>query len=332
MKNNTLSDKIKLPYSNYTFLVTGGAGFIGSHITEYLVQQNASVIVIDNLSNGNKNNLSAVLDKIEFIPSDINDSAVLDKILSKVDFIFHLAALGSVNRSIADPLSTHHANSTGFLNILHHAHLHNIKGIVYSSSSSVYGDDTTLPKVEDKIGRPLSPYAVSKLSNEWYASVFWKLHQLPVIGLRYFNVFGPRQNPHGAYAAAIPLFIHKMLNNDAIYIHGNGNQKRDFTYVENVVNANMLALQSIINKQHDALGKVFNIGCQQNFSINEIFNILSEKLSYQKKPIYTEPRKGDIFESLADISQAQKILHYQPTIYFNEGIDKTLQALKIQSS
>lgn len=310
--------------SDYTYLITGGAGFIGSHMAEFLINQNSKVIILDNLSTGSTENIKH-LKQLEFIQGDINDLKTLNNILPKVDFIFHLAALGSVNRSIENPLHTHLANSTGFLNILQSAKEHHIKGIIYASSSSVYGDDTHLPKVEDKTGKPLSPYAVTKITNELYAQVFWKLFQLPVIGLRYFNVFGPRQNPNGPYAAAIPIFIQKMLNNEPVYIHGSGQQKRDFTYIENVIHANIKALETILQNKYECFGEVFNIGCQQNISINKVFHILSCKLNYRQKPIYTEPRKGDIVESLADISKAKKLLNYHPKVFFEEGIDKTLQ-------
>jgi UDP-N-acetylglucosamine 4-epimerase len=310
--------------SNLTFLVTGGAGFIGSHIAEALIQNGAqNVIVLDNLSTGNIKNILH-LPQIQFIYADINDNQILNNILPDVDIIFHLAALGSVNRSIENPLATHFANSTGFLNILDNAQKHKVKGIIYASSSSVYGDDNHLPKIEEKTGTPLSPYAVTKISNELYAKVFWKLHQLPIIGLRYFNVFGPRQNPNGAYAAAIPSFIQKMINNEDIYIHGTGEQKRDFTYIQNVVYANLLAMQAILKHSTNVFGQVMNIGCHQSVSINEVFKILAQKLSYKKQPIYTAPRKGDIFESLADISKAKNLIHYQPQVFFEEGIDKTI--------
>ncbi len=310
--------------SKYTYLITGGAGFIGSHIAEFLTNQNGKVIIIDNLSTSSTENIKH-LRNVEWIQGDINNPELLNTVLPKVDFIFHLAALGSVNRSIENPLHTHLDNSTGFLNILQSSKEHHIKGIIYASSSSVYGDDMHLPKVEDKTGNPLSPYAVTKITNELYAQVFWKLFQLPSIGLRYFNVFGPRQNPNGPYAAAIPIFIQKMLNNELVYIHGTGQQKRDFTYIENVVNANIKALEAILHKKQETFGEVFNIGCQQNISINEVFQILSDKLNYRQKPIYTEPRKGDIVESLADISKAKKLLNYHPKVFFEEGIYKTLK-------
>lgn len=315
---------------SFTYLVTGGAGFIGSHLVETLSSiPTAKVIVLDNLSTGSLNNINH-LNNIEFIQADINNTEKLEKILPKVDYIFHLAALGSVNRSIENPMATHLVNSTGFLNILQLAVKYRIKGIVYSSSSSVYGDDEHLPKVENITGQPLSPYAVTKMTNELYAKVFYRLYGLPIIGLRYFNVFGPRQNPNGPYAAAIPIFIQKMLNNEPIYIHGTGEQKRDFTYVENVVNANLLAVNSIIRQKINTFGEVFNIGCHQSISINEIFKTLAEKLNYHQKPIYTEPRKGDIFQSLADISKARNFLNYTPNIFFEEGIIKTIEFFKQQ--
>ncbi len=309
--------------SEYKYLVTGGAGFIGSHLVQYLVSLDCEVIVLDNLSTGNIDNIKHI-PYVNFIRADINDEKIVNEILKDVDFVFHLAALGSVNRSVEDPLTTHLANSTGFLNILNVAKKNNIKGIIYASSSSVYGDDKNLPKIEDRTGVPLSPYAVTKITNELYAKVFWNLFQLPVIGLRYFNIFGPRQNPKGPYAAAIPNFIQRMIDNKDIYIHGTGEQKRDFTYVENVVNANHCALQAIINNKKDAFGEVFNIACNQSISINEVFKLLSKKLNYSKMPIYTESRKGDVFESLADITKAKNILNYQPKVFFEEGIEKTI--------
>lgn len=311
--------------SDYVYVVTGGAGFIGSHIVEYLSYLNCKVIVIDNLSTGNKENIKD-FPNVEFIQTDINDTETLKRVFKNVDFIFHLAALGSINRSVENPMNTHLSNATGFLNVLNVAkeNKDKVKGIIYASSSSVYGDNQDLPKKEDKTGMPLSPYAVTKITNELYAKVFWKIYGLPTIGLRYFNIFGPRQNPEGPYAAAIPLFIQKMIRKEDIYIHGTGEQKRDFTYVENVVNANINALYAIIEKKQNTFGEVFNIGCHQSISINQVFKLLSEKLNYSKSPIYTEPRKGDVFQSLADITKAEKFLNYQPKVFFEEGIEKMI--------
>lgn len=316
-----------MDFSKYTVLITGGAGFIGSHLAEYLHQQNAKVFIVDNLSTGDIKNIQH-LKNIEFIEADINDSEKLKKIFQEVDFVFHLAALGSINRSIENPLNTHQTNATGFLNIIQLAKEYAVKGLVYASSSSVYGDDTHFPKTENKTGKPLSPYAVTKISNEWYAHVFYKLFGLPVIGLRYFNVFGPRQNPNGPYAAVIPTFIQKMLRNEPVYIHGTGAQKRDFTYVDNVVYANILAMQAIVQNKTQSIGEVYNVGCHQTICINEVFQILSEKLHYTQKPIYTEARKGDIFQSWADIEKAHQLLNYSPRVFFNEGIDKTIAYYK----
>lgn len=311
--------------SDYVYVVTGGAGFIGSHIVEYLSYLNCKVIVIDNLSTGNKENIKD-FPNVEFIQTDINDTETLKRVFKNVDFIFHLAALGSINRSVENPMNTHLSNATGFLNVLNVAkeNKDKVKGIIYASSSSVYGDNQDLPKKEDKTGMPLSPYAVTKITNELYAKVFWKIYGLPTIGLRYFNIFGPRQNPEGPYAAAIPLFIQKMIRKEDIYIHGTGEQKRDFTYVENVVNANINALYAIIEKKQNTFGEVFNIGCHQSISINQVFKLLSEKLNYSKSPIYTEPRKGDVFQSLADITKAEKFLNYRPKVFFEEGIEKMI--------
>lgn len=318
---------MSIDFSKYTVLITGGAGFIGSHLAEYLHQQNAKLFIADNLSTGDIKNIQH-LKNIEFIETDINDSEKLKKIFQEIDFVFHLAALGSINRSVENPLNTHLSNATGFLNILQLAKDYAVKGLVYSSSSSVYGDDTHFPKTESKTGKPLSPYAVTKLSNELYAHVFYRLFGLPVIGLRYFNVFGPRQNPNGPYAAVIPVFLQKMLRNEFVYIHGTGEQKRDFTYVDNVVYANILAMQVILQNKKDAIGEVYNVGCHQSISVNEVFKTLSEKLHYTQKPIYTEARKGDIFQSLADIKKAHQLLNYSPLVLFNEGIDKTIEYYK----
>ncbi len=313
---------------NLNILITGGAGFIGYHLCRFFLSNNCNVIAIDNLSTGSINNINDLkkeYSNFNFIEGDICDTKLVSDLTKKADYIFHLAALGSVNRSIEDPLSTHLANATGFLNMLHHAKLNSVKGFVYASSSSVYGDDTTLPKIETKIGKPLSPYAVTKLTNELYAQIYHQLYTFPIIGLRFFNVFGPKQNPNGPYAAAIPIFINAMLKNEPVKIFGTGEQKRDFTYVENIVHACYCSLISIINNNKQAFGNVFNIGCNQSVSINEVFRLLATNLNYSQKPIYADTRKGDVFQSLASIEKSKNILNYTPKVFFEEGLNKTLK-------
>jgi UDP-N-acetylglucosamine 4-epimerase len=311
--------------SEYNFLVTGGAGFIGSHIVEYLVQHKASkIVVLDNLSTGFIENIAhhLSLKNFEFINKDICDYNICLKATENIDFIIHQAALGSVSRSIEDPIATHNANANGFLNILNAARINKVKRIVYASSSSVYGDNETLPKKEENIGQPLSPYAVTKQINELYANVFTKIYDMELIGLRYFNIFGPRQSPKGPYAAVIPLFIQALLNNQAPIIFDDGNQSRDFTFVENAVQAN---IKAVFTNNPYAFGKVFNIAVGEKYSINNLFQTLKTLTNSNINPIYKEKRKGDISNSLADISKAKKYLDYNPQVKLYEGLQKTLE-------
>lgn len=310
---------------DYTFLVTGAAGFIGSHLVEYLLQHKAGkVIGIDNLSNGDEKNIAAFLcsENFEFHKADITDFKDCLSFCKQVDFVLHQAALGSVPRSIANPLDTHASNSTGFLNMLEAARVSGIKRMVYASSSSVYGDNSDLPKVEHKTGLPLSPYAVSKITNELYAHTYAQIHKMPVIGLRYFNIFGPRQNTKGPYAAAIPLFIESLLNNHSCYINGDGEQSRDFTFIENAVQTNIKAL---FTNKTEAFGKVVNIACGQKISVNQIYHKISNALQLKKEPIYREERIGDVRNSLADISNAKEWLNYIPGVLFEKGIEQTVE-------
>ncbi|NUM50117.1 MAG: SDR family oxidoreductase [Flavobacteriales bacterium] len=311
--------------ADYTFLVTGAAGFIGSHLVEYLLQHKAGkVIGIDNLSNGYEKNIAAFLcsENFEFHKADITDFSVCLSFCKQVNFVLHQAALGSVPRSIANPLDTHASNSTGFLNLLEATRISGIKRMVYASSSSVYGNNTDLPKVEHKIGLPLSPYAVSKITNELYAHTYAQMHNMPVIGLRYFNIFGPRQNTKGPYAAAIPLFIESLLNNQPCYINGDGEQSRDFTFIENAVQANIKAL---FTNKTEAFGKVVNIACGQKISVNQIYHKISNALQLKKEPIYREERIGDVRNSLADISKAKEWLNYTPEVLFEKGVQQTVE-------
>jgi UDP-N-acetylglucosamine 4-epimerase len=311
--------------SNKNILITGGAGFIGSHIVEHCVNNKLySIIrVIDNLSTGNKNNIQQYIDsgEIEFIYGDLCNIEICRKVVQNINCICHQAALGSVSRSIEDPLSSHMSNVNGFLNILIAARENNIKRIVYASSSSVYGDDQNLPKIEYNTGNVLSPYGATKKINEIYSNVFTKCYSLECIGLRYFNVFGPRQNPNGPYAAVIPKFIKLIKQNESPTINGDGTYSRDFTYVDNIVLANMLALNTI-NK--DCFGEVFNIGAGGNYTILELFNTIKNELYSNINVVFSSNRDGDIPHSNADIQKAKELLGYNPITSFKVGIKKII--------
>jgi UDP-N-acetylglucosamine 4-epimerase len=315
---------------NKRFLITGGCGFIGSNIVEYLLENNASFVrVIDNLSTGNKNNIEHLLDKynnFEFMYGDITNIEVCRKAVSGIDIICHQAALGSVPRSIIDPLSSHLSNVNGFLNILISAKEAGIKRVVYASSSSVYGDHPVLPKVEENTGNLLSPYAATKKIDEIYGGVFTRCYEMECIGLRYFNVFGRRQDPNGAYAAVIPKFINLMKNGNSPTINGDGNYSRDFTYIDNVIQANVLAMTT---QNTESFGEAFNIGVEGQTTIHELFKIIKDELKLDMEPIFGPNRSGDIPHSNADISKARKILDYNPQILFKEGIIKTISYYNI---
>ena len=316
LKNNQIE--------NNTFLVTGGAGFIGSHIAEYLLNNKAKKVgVLDNLATGFLENIKPFLSlpNFEFIEGDITNPTDCEKACMGIDYVSHQAALGSVPRSIENPLATHQANATGFINILIAAKNNKVKRIVYASSSSVYGDLNESPKVESRIGKPLSPYAVSKKVNEQYAAIFSSTYNMEIIGLRYFNIFGPRQNPNGAYAAAIPLFIESLMKNEPVYINGSGEQSRDFTFIDNAVQANIKAL---LNENKNALGKVFNIACGQSVSVNKMFEFIAGVIDPKAKANHREERFGDVKNSLADITEAKNNLGYMPEILFEEGLKRTI--------
>jgi len=304
-------------------LVTGGAGFIGSHICDYLLENGYSVRVLDNLATGDKNNImhNSNNPNFEFMYGDISNLETVRTALQDIDMICHQAALGSVPRSVSNPLSSHNTNVNGFFNILLGAKEKNIKRIVYASSSSVYGDHPELPKQEHKIGKQLSPYAITKYIDELYARNFTELYGLECIGLRYFNVFGPRQNPNGAYAAVIPKFISALKNNQQPVINGDGNYSRDFTYVKNIVMANYLALTT---ENTNCYGTIFNIGAGGRITIKEMFDSIKQILNSDIEPIFGEPRIGDISHSNADISKAKEYLNYNPIIDFIEGIKLTI--------
>ena len=311
--------------SKYSFLITGGAGFIGSNIAEYLVRHNAKrVIVLDNLATGFEENLKD-FPGIKFIKGDICDLHAVKNACEGIDFLFHQAALGSVPRSIENPIATHNANASGFLSVLVAAKNAGVKRIVYASSSSVYGDIADSPKREERIGKPLSPYAVSKLVNEFYADIFSRTYNMEIIGLRYFNIFGPRQNPKGAYAAAIPLFIDGLLNNTPVFINGDGEQSRDFTYVENAVQGNIKAM---FCENKNALGSVFNVALGDKISVNQLFNTLKNITGSSLTATYREERKGDVKNSMADISKAAHMLGYSPSVTIDDGLQRTVDWFK----
>ena len=314
--------------SNSSFLITGGAGFIGSHIAEYLLKNNAGKVrVLDNMANGLESNLKILkaYNSFEFIEGDIRNIETCRKACEGIQYISHQAALGSVPRSIKEPYSTNDVNVGGFVNILKAAVENSVRKFVYASSSSVYGDEPALPKREDRIGNCLSPYAVSKMANELYADVFSKVYNIPVIGFRYFNIFGPRQDPEGQYAAVIPLFVKAIINHETAYINGDGEQTRDFTFVENAVQIN---IKGMLTSSDEAKNKVYNVAVGENYSINYLYNTIKEYLKSDIDPIYIKPREGDVRNSLADISLAKKLLNYAPTTKFDGGLIKTIEFFK----
>lgn len=305
-------------------LVTGGAGFIGSHIVDFLLKKNYKVRVLDNLSTGDTENFQHNLcnENFEFLWGDVSDLEIVRKSCVGIDAICHQAAIGSVPKSIDDPLSSHKSNVNGFLNILLASKEKNIKRIVYASSSSVYGDDETLPKVEEKIGNQISPYAATKYIDEIYAKTFFKTYELETIGLRYFNVFGPRQSSNGPYPSVIPIFIKKLKNNESPIINGDGSFSRDFTYVSNVANANFLALTT---NNRDCFGESFNIGNNDQKTILETFNTINKHINSNRKPIFGSVRQGDVAHTKADINKSVRLLKYKPEINFEDGIKLTLE-------
>ncbi|GAB1857462.1 SDR family oxidoreductase [Flavobacteriaceae bacterium MHTCC 0001] len=308
--------------SKYSFLVTGGAGFIGSNLVEYLLKYDArKVIILDNFSTGYISNIEAFLKdtRCELVEGDIRDLEICKKAVLGVDYILHQAALGSVPRSINDPITTNEVNISGFLNMLLVAKdATSVKRFIYAASSSTYGDHPDLPKVEHKIGNPLSPYAVTKYVNELYADVFYKTYGFESTGLRYFNVFGPKQSPKGAYAAVIPLFFDGALNNKIIKINGDGEQTRDFTFIENVVQANIKALFSSFKKH-----EVYNIACGERISINELWQNIKDLTGSKVEAVYGKNRIGDVRDSLASVKKAKKDLNYNALFNLYKGLEIT---------
>ena len=301
------------------FLVTGGAGFIGSNICRELVRQGCSVRVIDNLLTGKKTNLADIIDRIEFIQADMGDEQFARAAMKDIEVVLHQGALPSVPRSVDDPVTAHKHNIDATFTLLLAARDAGVKRFVYASSSAAYGDTPTLPKAETMPPSPLSPYAVGKLTGEYYAKVFYQVYGLETISLRYFNVFGPYQDPSSQYAAAIPAFVTVVLKDKSPTVYGDGEQSRDFTYVDNVVEANLLAARAKHTK-----GEVVNIACGKAITVNAIIEMINDLLGKNIKPIYAAPRPGDVKHSLADVTAARQLLGFKPTVSFRDGLRKSI--------
>mgnify|MGYP005642193939 CR=1 FL=1 len=322
-----------------TWLVTGVAGFIGSNLLEELLILNQKVVGLDNFDTGYQHNIEQAIEdankatgkdlsnNFKFIDGDIRDINNCKQACNEADYVLHHAALGSVPRSIEDPINTNRANIDGFLNMLVASKEANVKRFVYAASSSTYGDHPDLPKVEDKIGSPLSPYAVTKVANELYANVFAKTYGFKTIGLRYFNIFGKRQDPNGAYAAVIPKWVAAILNKDDVYIYGDGETSRDFCYIDNTVQINLLAATT---DNDEATDQVYNVALNDRTSLNKLYQMIEERLIQRteglekKKPIYKDFRTGDVRHSQANIDKAQALLGYQPKYTISKGMDEAV--------
>lgn len=308
------------------YLVTGGAGFIGSNIVDELVRRREEVKVIDDFSSGKRENLERVLDEIELIEGDIRDFALLKKALKGCDYVIHQAALRSVPKSMENPQLYDDVNVKGTLNLLAASHENKVKRLVFASSSSVYGDSTKLPQSEDQMPQPISPYAATKLAGEHYCRVFAKSYGLETVALRYFNVFGPRQSLESEYAVVIPKFITCIIRNEQPPVHGDGKQSRDFTYVDNVVDANLAAVT-----RDQVSGEVFNVACGKGYDLLDLVKIVNEILGKNMKPKFTEPRPGDVKHTLSDITKMKKLLKLDPKVDFVLGLRKTIEYFKSKS-
>lgn len=309
--------------SGKRLVVTGGAGFIGSNIVDRLVAEDNEVVVIDNLLTSKANNLKDVMSGIKFVNGDIQDLDLLAREFEGIDYVLHQAALASVPRSIENPIASNQNNIDGTLNVLVAARDAGVKRVVYAASSSAYGNTPTLPKHEGMAPDPLSPYAITKLVGEQYCKVFYDIYGMETVALRYFNVFGPRQDPNSQYAAVIPKFITAMLNDERPVIFGDGEQSRDFTYVQNNVDANLLACTAA-----NAAGRMFNIACGERITLNQLVEVLNDILGKDIEPLYEEERAGDVKHSLADITLARDVLDYEPEYGFREGLVKTVEWFK----
>ena len=332
-----------LKANQYTWLVTGVAGFIGSNLLEKLLILNQKVIGLDNFETGYQHNIAQALedaknsleaegrqftlDNFKLIEGDIRELDDCHAACAGVDYVLHQAALGSVPRSIENPIHTNKANIDGFLNMLVAAKDANVKRFVYAASSSTYGDHPALPKIEERIGNPLSPYSVTKVVNELYAGVFAKTYDFKTIGLRYFNIFGKRQNPNGAYAAVIPKWVSSILNNEDVFINGDGETSRDFCYIDNTVQMNLLAAMT---DNDDATDQVYNVALNARTSLNQLYQMIEERLLVRSKalskksPVYRDFRAGDVLHSQADISKATRLLGYAPSHFIAEGLEVTM--------
>ena len=322
--------------NQYVWLVTGAAGFIGSNLVESLLNLNQKVVGLDNFATGYQHNLDEIKslasphqwDNFTFLDGDIRDIAICNDACAGIDYVLHQAALGSVPRSIEDPITTNECNITGFLNMLVAARDANVKRFVYAASSSTYGDHPDLPKVENKIGNPLSPYAVTKYVNELYADVFSRTYEFKTIGLRYFNIFGKRQDPNGAYAAVIPKWIASLLNGEPVYIYGDGETSRDFCFIDNAIQANLLAATT---DNHEAINQVYNVAINARTSLNELFNLIqyelkkSHNVMNETAPIYRDFRPGDVRHSQADINKAKTLLGYEPSHSIQKGLHEAME-------
>jgi len=308
-----------------TYLVTGGAGFIGSNIVERLVQENLAVRVFDDFSSGKRENIEPFLDKIEVVEGDLRDPEAAKKAVADIDCILHQAALPSVQRSVENPVLSNDINVSGTLNLLNCARTAGVRRVVYAASSSAYGNQPVPVKTENLLPMPLSPYAVAKLTCEYYLKAFHECYGMETVSLRYFNVFGPRQDPNSEYSAVIPLFITHCLRGESPTIYGDGNQSRDFTYVRNNVTANLLASRA---EGAAVSGKVFNIACGHSYTLLELLDAINQILGSDIKPIMAAPRTGDVRHSLADIKAAKAALGYEVEIDFHEGLKKTVEAYR----
>jgi len=308
----------------HRYLITGGAGFIGSHIVRQLVGEGESVRVVDNLSTGQSIRLKDVRDTVEFVKGDLVDERVSDEVVRGVDFVLHQAAVPSVQRSVCDPTGTNRSNVTATLNLLESCRKAGVRRFIYAASSSAYGDTEVLPKTEGMPPNPLSPYALQKFVGERYCKLYYDLYGLETVSLRYFNVFGPDQDPHSEYSAVIPKFVTKLSANEPITVYGDGEQSRDFTYVGNVVEANLLALRAF-----EVSGNVCNIGCGEHITLNKLIRLLEEILGVKSNVNYAAPKPGDVRHSLADITRARRLLGYEPKVMVKEGLRRTVQAFML---
>lgn len=310
------------------YLVTGAAGFIGSHLVEELVRRGEEVVALDDLSTGHMHNLEPLLDHITFIEGDIRSPETCARSCEGADHVIHQAALGSVPRSVEDPGATHDVNATGTLNMLVAARDVGAKSFVFAASSAYFGNTATLPKTDDMAPSPMSPYAVTKVTCEMYLKVFRDLYALNTVGLRYFNIFGPRQDPNGPYAAVIPKFIDILLRGEAPVIDGDGEQTRDFTFVSNVVQANLKATEHAARAE----GRTFNVGCGERISINQLYTSIAEHLELDRPATYGPSRVGDVRDSLADITNARELLGYEPMVGVRDGLRETVSWFVAQRS